>query len=93
MTVRCGIIAASPDRGVRPDVQQLTIDIEENVLLAYEEYARQRGLSLNEVIQRVLAEGISPARTDWLEECFRLMDEAGVGSGGRRWRRADLYDG
>jgi len=72
-------------------MQQLRIEIEDDVLEAYKAYARQRGMSLDELIRSVLARGISPARTDWLEECFRLMDEAGAGSGGRRWRRGDLY--
>lgn len=73
-------------------MRQVTIAIEDDVLQSYKQYAQQHGLSLDELIQRVLSWGISPARADWLEDCFRLMDRAGANSGGRRWKREDLYD-
>ncbi|MGD8258269.1 MAG: hypothetical protein PVH56_11935 [Desulfobacterales bacterium] len=30
--------------------------------------------------------------TQWLDECFALMDRANVSSKGKRWKREDLYD-
>ena len=72
-------------------MQQLNITIEDGTLAAYKKYARQHGISLDEAIQRVLAQGVSPAQKDWLEECFRLMDEAEANSNGKRWCREDLY--
>ena len=31
-------------------------------------------------------------QSDWTEETFSTMDEADGRSGGRKWRRSDLYD-
>ena len=73
-------------------MQQLNIAIDDHTLDAYKEYAKQHGMSLDEVVRRVLAQGVSPARKGWLEECFRLMDQAGADSKGERWKREDLYD-
>jgi len=35
---------------------------------------------------------ISPDATQWLDECFALMDRANARSRGKRWKREDLYD-
>ena len=72
-------------------MQQLRINVADDTLEAYKQYARQHGLSLDEVVQAVVARGVTPQCQDWLEECFDLMDRSGANSQGQRWKREDLY--
>jgi len=73
-------------------MQELKISIDDETLEAYRNYARQHGISLAEAIGLVLRRGAAAAQRDWLEEFFRVMDNAAANSQGRAWRRDELYD-
>ncbi len=72
-----------------PDI---TISLDENLLMYGHRYAEKHHMSLNSLIQKLLSETVTPRSNDWLDECFKLMDRANANSGGKQWCRGDLYD-
>lgn len=70
----------------------ITIAIDEETLKAGREYVKKHNTSLNALLRRLLRQTITSSSHDWLKECFLAMDKAGGSSGGKRWRREDLYD-
>jgi hypothetical protein len=73
-------------------MKNITISIEEEVLAAGREYAKQHNISLNSLIRKLLAQTVLPESQNWLEECFSLMDQTNANSHGKRWTREELYD-
>ena len=71
---------------------QLQIALPDELVDAYKEYAYQQGVPLDTVIQDVLRRASPPREEDWLDEYFRIADEAPAGSSGKRWQREELYD-
>lgn len=72
----------------------LTISIDDDLLERTRSLARRRGMSLQELIReqlRLLAGTRSGAEA--AQELLALMEEHGGRSGGRPWRREDLYEG
>lgn len=47
---------------------------------------------VNEAVKESLAGYADDNETDWLDQCFQLMDSAEADSGEIRWKREDLYD-
>ena len=72
-------------------MRNVTLAIDEKLIEKGREYARTRGMSFDELVREQLRELVDQP-SDWTEETFRAMDKAAGGSGGRRWRRDDLYD-
>ena len=70
----------------------ITLSLDEDILRAGREYARKHNTSLNNLVRRLLRQTVSRESTEWLEECFRIMDKAGGNSRGRKWTREGLYD-
>ena len=70
----------------------VTISLDEETLRASREYASRHGMSLNALIRNTLTSRVVRQEADWLDDCFALMDRAKVNSGGRSWKREDLYD-
>jgi predicted transcriptional regulator len=70
----------------------VTISLDEDVLRASREYARKRDLSLNALIRELLEHRVRRSDAAWIDACFERMDRAAVDSGGRNWKREDLYD-
>ena len=70
----------------------VTLSLDEESLKAGREYARRHNTSLNALLRRLLRQAVMNRSTDWLEECFALMDRAGGRSKRRRWKREELYD-
>jgi hypothetical protein len=70
----------------------VTISLDEEILKASREYASRHGMSLNALVRKMLESRVVRGDTDWLDACFALMDKAAVDSGGRSWKREDLYD-
>lgn len=71
----------------------ITLSIDENLLDAGRKYATERNTSLNALIRDLLEDAILNKSGDWLDEAFKLMDQAKANSHGRKWKREDLYDG
>jgi len=70
----------------------ITISIDNDLLKSGREYARKHNTSMNALIRRLLEQAVRNSSMDWLDECFELMDRANGDSGGRSWRREELYD-
>ncbi|MCP4148748.1 MAG: hypothetical protein GY757_13455 [bacterium] len=70
----------------------VTLSIQDNLLNAGREYARRQNVSLNALIRRLLEQTVEQSNARWLDECFHKMDQANGDSGGKKWRREDLYD-
>jgi len=70
----------------------VTISIDEKTLKASREYAKRHKTSLNALIRQLLEQRVLQRSTDWVDECFALMDEAEGRSRGKRWTRDEIYD-
>ena len=70
----------------------VTISLDEAILKASREYASRHGISLNALVRSMLESRVVRDDAGWLDACFALMDRAAVNSGGRSWKREDLYD-
>ena len=70
----------------------ITISLDEDLLKAGRLYARNHNTSVNALIRKLLEQTVRARSKDWLDECFKLMDQAEVNSQGKRWKREDLYD-
>jgi hypothetical protein len=70
----------------------ITISIDENLLKSGRQYAEKHRTSVNALIRNLLEQTVKADSTQWLDECFALMDRAQARSRGKRWRREELYD-
>ena len=72
----------------------LTISISDQLLERARELARRRGVSLQQLLREYLETlvGDTPAETV-ADELLDLMETHGGRSGGRRFTRADAYEG
>ena len=70
----------------------ITISLDEDLLKAGRQYAREHNTSLNNLLRKLLEQSVKNTSNNWLDECFRLMDRANANSKGQRWKREDIYD-
>jgi hypothetical protein len=70
----------------------ITISIDEKLLKCGREYAEKHQTSVNALIRTLLEQTVRSDSTQWLDECFALMDRAEARSKGKRWKREELYD-
>lgn len=70
----------------------ITISLDEDLLKAGRQYARKHNTSVNALIRKLLEQTVRSRSKEWLDESFKLMDQAAVNSQGKRWKREDLYD-
>jgi len=70
----------------------ITLSMDEKLIEAGRRYARKHHTSLNALVRKLLAGTVSSKSDDWLEQTFRLMDQAKGDSKGKKWKREDLYD-
>lgn len=73
-------------------MSNITLSLDDDILKAGREYAKQHNTSLNALVRRLLEDTVCESSELWLEECFELMDRANGKSTGRKWKREDLYD-
>ncbi len=74
-------------------MRNITLSVQDDLLKAGREYAREHHLSLNALVRQLLAKtALSSNKNGWLEECFSLMDKAHANSRGKKWTREDIYD-
>ncbi len=71
----------------------ITISIDEHLLKSGREYAEKHHTSVNALIRNLLEQTVKTDSTQWLDECFALMDRANARSKGKRWKREELYNG
>jgi len=70
----------------------VTISLDDELIKAGRRYAQKHHTSMNSLIRKLLEQTVKTQTTDWVSECFELMDRAGGDSKGRGWKREDLYD-
>lgn len=70
----------------------VTISIDEELLKSGRQYAEKHHTSVNSLIRNLLEQTVKRDSSQWIEECFVMMDRANARSEGTRWRREDLYD-
>ena len=70
----------------------ITISIDEKLLKSGRKYAEKHHTSVNALIRNLLENTVRNNSSQWVDECFALMDRADARSGGKRWKREDLYD-
>ena len=73
-------------------MSNVTISLNDSLLKASRKYAQQHGISLNSLIRKLLKETVEYNSTNWLDECFNLMDKTKGNSKGKKWNREDLYN-
>lgn len=75
-------------------MRNVTLAIEEEVLRKARIQAAKEGTSVNEVVRRFLREyaGREDRYRKAVEEVLRIAEGKPYASGGRKWKRADLYD-
>jgi hypothetical protein len=70
----------------------ITISLDEKLLREGRQYAKKHNTSVNALIRKLLEQTVRFRSKDWIDECFKMMDQAEVNSQGKRWKREDLYD-
>ena len=83
----------NPNHKWRYKMPNVTISLDEDLLRAGRQYAKRHNTSVNALTRKLLEQAVRPQSEDWLDECFNRMDQAGVNSQGKHWKREDLYDG
>lgn len=73
-------------------MKNITLAVDDELVTEGRRYARKHHTSLNGLVRDLLAKNVRPQNVYWADECIRKMDAAGGHSGGRQWRRKDLYD-
>jgi hypothetical protein len=72
-------------------VRNITLSIDEDILQAGREYARQHNVSFNVLVRKLIEQTVVQKRSRWLDDTFTLMDKANVSSTAVRWTREELY--
>jgi ribonuclease D len=70
----------------------LTLSFNEDLLKKSRKYAKEKGISLNSLIRELLTKTIQNNSTEWLDDCFKIMDKSAANSYGEYWKREDLYN-
>ena len=70
----------------------VTISLDDEIIKAGRRYAQIHHTSMNALIRKLLEQTVKVQTTDWLLECFDLMDRAEGNSKGEAWTREELYD-
>jgi len=70
----------------------ITISIDEKLLKSGRKYAEKHHTSVNALIRNLLENTVRNNSSQWVDECFALMDRAAARSSGKRWKREDLCD-
>jgi hypothetical protein len=75
-------------------MRNLTLSIDEDVLLEARKYALENQTTVNQLVRDYLEQiaGRADRRRAAREKLFKLMQERRVDLGGRRWNRDDVYE-
>ena len=73
-------------------MKNVTLAIDEKLIEESRHYAHAHHTSLNTLIRDLLGRTVRGEKCDWVDSCFQKIDAANGRSGGRKWKRKDLYD-
>ncbi len=74
-------------------MKNITLALDEKIIKKGRKYASKHHLTLNSLVRKLLEKTVEEDSQNWLEECFRLMDQARPRKATKKWRREDLYRG
>ena len=72
-------------------MKNITLSIDETVLQAGREYARNHNISFNSLVRKLVEQAVVTNKDYWLHDTFSLMDTLNVTSGDEKWTREELY--
>ena len=72
-------------------MKNITLSIDEDVLQAGREYARNHNISFNVLVRKLVEQTVVTKKDYWLNDTFSLMDKLNVTSGDEKWSREELY--
>lgn len=75
-------------------MKNITLALDEKIIQKGRKYASKHNLTLNSLVRKLLEKTVEEDSQQWLEECFRLMDQVRLrGKKTKKWKREDLYRG
>ena len=72
-------------------MRNITLSIDEDVLRAGRDYARNHNISFNVLVRKLIEQTVAPTKEQWLDDTFALMDKLNVSSNSQHWTREELY--
>lgn len=72
-------------------MKNITLSIDETVLQAGREYARNHNISFNSLVRKLVEQTVVTNKDYWLHDTFSLMDKLNATSGNEKWTREELY--
>jgi hypothetical protein len=74
-------------------MKNITLAIDEEILVLGRKYAKSHNISFNALVRRSLEKTIKKSSEAWLDDMFKEMDKDNVSSNGQKWTREELYRG
>jgi hypothetical protein len=74
-------------------MKNITLTIDEEILMQGREYAKRHNMSFNTLVRKSLEKTVKKSSENWLDNLFKEMDKDNVSSRGQRWTREELYRG
>ncbi|GHT72453.1 hypothetical protein FACS1894110_26840 [Spirochaetia bacterium] len=74
-------------------MKNITLAMDEEILVLGREYAKRHNLSFNALVRKSLEKTVKRTSKDWLDEMFKDIDKENVNSKGEKWTREELYRG
>jgi hypothetical protein len=75
------------------DMQNITVALDEQTLTYGQGYARQRKMTLNQLLRDLLVKTVHPTTPQWWQETMALMEQSAGDSQGQTWTREELHRG
>ena len=72
-------------------MKNITLSIDETVLQAGREYARNHNISFSSLVRKLVEQTVVTNKDYWLHDAFSLMDTLNATSGNEKWTREELY--
>ena len=72
-------------------MKNITLSIDETVLQAGREYARNHNISFNSLVRKLVEQSVVTNKDYWIHDTFSLMDTLNATSGNEKWTREELY--
>lgn len=73
-------------------MKNITLSINDDLLKAARDYAKTHNISLNKLLRDYLKKTVINDSSDWLDECFKKMDELKLNSNNGMFNRKEIYD-
>ncbi|UTC63096.1 hypothetical protein E4O03_09750 [Treponema sp. OMZ 792] len=72
-------------------MKNITLSLDEDILTAGQEYAKNQNISFNSLIRKLLEQTIHSQKHKWLDDTFSLMDKVSISTEKKQWTRDELY--